>query len=212
MAGIPDCLTRKRLDAPASGAGLLRNACFRDKKWAMTTESVHDGGMLRLRVVCGERRADVRVRRHPSESGLYLAARVLAFGLALCDGLTPVFASELCQGREPAVAVRGDDGGIVVWFDVGRVPDAARLRRAASRAGRVEFFAYGRIDACRRALRGQRLPRTTVWWIDTAFLSGIAELLGRPGAQVRMERCGNEVRLSGLAVGMTRLFPREERG
>ena len=145
----------------------------------------------------------VRVRRHPSESGPYLAARVLLFVMKRLEGYEPSFSAGLCRGREPVFSCQAEDG-CVLWAGVGRVPDPARLRRAASLAAEVVFLCYGWKEACGRALARARLPRTRVWWVDAGFLEALLSASG----ETLMSFRGQRLRAAGAKTRLLRLYPR----
>ena len=144
----------------------------------------------------------VRVRRHPSESDPYLAARVLLFVMKRLEGYEPSFSAGLCRGREPAFFCPAEKG-YALWAGVGRTPDPARLRRAASLAAEVVFLCYGRKEACGRALARARLPRTRVWWVDAGFLA----LLPAAG-ETALSLNGQKLRAAGEESGLLCLYPR----
>ena len=82
---------------------------------------------------------DLRIARHSSEVGEYLVARVLAWCLCHETGieLTP----GLCQADEPAVCVKGYDGVIRTWIEIG-IPESKKLHRASKAAQRVLVFPH----------------------------------------------------------------------
>lgn len=119
---------------------------------------------------------DLRVARHSSEVGEYLVARVLAWCLHHEPGieLTP----GLCQGDEPAVCVKGYDGVIQTWIEIG-IPESKKLHRAAKAAKRVLVFPH-------RGPKGLPLEEPvhkgdTIEVVDLGadFLHGLARSLDR---------------------------------
>jgi uncharacterized protein YaeQ len=86
---------------------------------------------------------DLRVARHPSEDEPYLLTRVLAFALEHKPGLA--FSRGLSEADEPALWVKGADGRIVEWIEVG-APAAERLHRASKLAERVVVWCHRRPD------------------------------------------------------------------
>jgi len=82
---------------------------------------------------------DLRVARHSSEVGEYLVARVLAW--CLCHETGIELAPGLCQGDEPAVCVKGYDGVIQTWIEIG-LPESKKLHRASKAAKRVLVFPH----------------------------------------------------------------------
>lgn len=78
--------------------------------------------------------------RHPSETDERMMIRLLAFALNADERLE--FGRGLSTGDEPALWLKGYDGTIECWIDVG-MPDESAVRRAAGRAERVLVYAYG---------------------------------------------------------------------
>ena len=81
----------------------------------------------------------LRVARHPSESEPYLVARVLAYALEYCEGIS--FSRGVSDPDEPAIVVRDFTGGITSWIEVG-TPDAERLHKASKAAPRVAVYVH----------------------------------------------------------------------
>jgi len=82
---------------------------------------------------------DLRVARASSEVGEYLVARVLAWCLCHEQGIE--LTSDLCKGDEPAVCVKGYDGVIHTWIEIG-IPESKKLHRASKAAKRVLIFPH----------------------------------------------------------------------
>jgi len=82
---------------------------------------------------------DVRVARHPSESGRYFWLRVLAYCLCYEEDLA-FSKGGLSDADEPPLSVRDASTGVLrCWIDVG-APSAERLHRASKAAERVVLF------------------------------------------------------------------------
>ena len=99
---------------------------------------------------------DLRVARHPSEDVPYLLTRVLAFALEYEPGLA--FTKGLCDGEEPAVLHRTDDGRVRTWIDLG-LPTPERLHRAAKLAERVVVYAHRRPEPLLQRCAKERIHR-----------------------------------------------------
>jgi uncharacterized protein YaeQ len=119
------------------------------------------------------------VARHPSETEERLVARLLAYAIFHEPELA--FTRGICAADEPDLWVKGGDGRVRLWVEVG-LPEAERIIKASRHAGRVALL------ACGRALPGwdrQQLPRLesidnlTVIGIDQAFINGAAAQLER---------------------------------
>jgi uncharacterized protein YaeQ len=119
------------------------------------------------------------VARHPSETEERLAARLLAYALFYEPGLA--FTKGISAGDEPDLWVKGPDGRVQLWIEVG-LPEPDRLVKASRHAGRVVLVASGR--ALPNWLQ-QHLPKLagvanlTVVTIAPAFLSSLAARLER---------------------------------
>lgn len=81
---------------------------------------------------------DLRVARHPSESGRYFWLRVLAY--CLCYEADLAFSKGgLSDAEEPPLSVRDAIGVLRCWIDIGS-PSADRIHRASKAAERVVLF------------------------------------------------------------------------
>src|ERR1700689_1380811 len=72
----------------------------------------------------------LRAALHPSETIEHLLTRVLAYCLEYEPGIA--FSKGISDGAEPAIGVRGTDGRINAWIEVG-LPDAERLAKGGKR-------------------------------------------------------------------------------
>ncbi len=119
------------------------------------------------------------VARHPSETEERLVARLLAFAIFCEDDLA--FTKGLCATDEPDLWVKGGDGRVKFWVEVG-LPDGERIVKASRHAERVALL------ACGRALYSweqQHLPKLagianlTVITVDQPFLANLVQRLER---------------------------------
>ncbi len=76
--------------------------------------------------------------RHPSETAERLVLRLLAY--AVCYGPELAFTKGVGAGDEPDLWVKGGDGRVALWIEVG-TPEPERLLKAARHAGRVVLLA-----------------------------------------------------------------------
>ena len=119
------------------------------------------------------------VAQHPSETEERLVARLLAYAIFSEDDLT--FTKGLCASDEPDIWVKGGDGRVRLWVEVG-LPDAERIVKASRHAERVALLACGRALA---TWQQQHLPKLanianlTVMAIDQSFIAGLVERLER---------------------------------
>src|SRR5580692_306737 len=75
---------------------------------------------------------DLRIARHPSESGRYLVTRLLAYCLSYEEGIA-FSKGGLSSADEPPIAIRDATDTLLAWIDVGS-PSAERLHKAAKAA------------------------------------------------------------------------------
>jgi uncharacterized protein YaeQ len=117
--------------------------------------------------------------RHPSETAERLVLRLLAY--AICYGPDVAFTKGICAGDEPDLWVKGGDGRVALWIEVG-TPEPERLLKAARHAGRVVLLASAPI---RSRWDEQHLGKLagasnlTVMWLDFAFVRRLAAGLER---------------------------------
>lgn len=80
------------------------------------------------------------VARHPSETEERLVGRLLAYALFYEDGLG--FTKGVCEGDQPDLWLKGPDGRVRTWIEVG-LPDPERLLKASRHAEQVVLLAFG---------------------------------------------------------------------
>jgi uncharacterized protein YaeQ len=100
---------------------------------------------------------DVRVALHPSESGDFFAARLLAYALEYTPELE-FSKGGVSDSTAPALFVSKPGGGYTAWIEVG-APDAARLHRASKGAGRVAVYCHRDPRVLVRQLAKERIHR-----------------------------------------------------
>lgn len=121
----------------------------------------------------------VTVARHPSETEERLLARILAYALYYEPDLT--FTRGVGAGDEPDLWVKGPDGRVRCWIEVG-LPDAERLVKAGRHSERVVLCAFG---SSLPVWEKQQLPKLaaisnlTVISLDQAFLGSLLKRLQR---------------------------------
>lgn len=123
---------------------------------------------------------DLRVARHPSESGAFMLVRVLAYCLEWRDGIA-FSKGGISSVEEPAISVHDLTGERVAWIEVG-APSADRLHRAAKATARVALYTDRRIELLRSGLAGQRIHRASeipVIAFPQAFLRALEAKLER---------------------------------
>ncbi len=119
------------------------------------------------------------IARHPSETAERVIIRLLAYALCYEDGL--VFTKGISAGDEPDLWLKGPDGRVTLWVEVG-VPDPDRLVKACRHSERAVLIACGpnrfRWDGQHLA-KLQTIPKLTVIGLDYTLISQLAAKLER---------------------------------
>jgi len=82
---------------------------------------------------------ELKVAQHPSESGAYLVARVLAYALEYEEGIA--FSTGLANTDDPAVWVKDLTGQLRASIEIG-TPQPNRLHKASKKADRVAVYCH----------------------------------------------------------------------
>ena len=77
--------------------------------------------------------------KHPSENGLRLMARILAFIFNANEDL--IFCKGIGQDDEPDLWQKNLSGDIELWIDLGQ-PDEKRIKKACGKAKKVIIYTY----------------------------------------------------------------------
>jgi uncharacterized protein YaeQ len=119
------------------------------------------------------------VARHPSETAERLVTRLLAYALFQEPDL--LFTKGVSAGDEPDLWVKGADGRVLLWIEVG-LPEPERLLKACRHAERVVLVACGNgLPQWER----QQLPKLaapsnlTVLSFEKSFIARLASLAER---------------------------------
>jgi uncharacterized protein YaeQ len=116
---------------------------------------------------------------HPSESLEFMMARVIAYALEYCEGIS--FSPGIGATDEPALSVKGLDGAFVAWIDVG-APNPERLHRAAKLAQRVAVYCHRSAEVVYQQLtetpifRAEQIP---FYSFEDTFVSDMVAALDR---------------------------------
>ena len=119
------------------------------------------------------------VARHPSETEERLLGRILAYALYYEPEL--VFTKGVGAGDEPDLWIKGPDGRVTCWIEVG-LPDAERLVKASRHSERAVLCAFG---SSLPLWEKQQLPKLagisnlSVISLDLSFLKRLTERLQR---------------------------------
>jgi uncharacterized protein YaeQ len=120
-----------------------------------------------------------RVAQHPSETGEYLATRVLAYCLEYTRGLN--FSKGLSEPDVPALTVHDLTGVLTSWIEVG-LPEPARLHKAAKACPRVVVYAHRDVSAWLPRLAGESIHRAgaiEIYAVDLPLIAAFAAQLTR---------------------------------
>lgn len=121
----------------------------------------------------------VTVAQHPSETEDRLVARLLALAIFYEPELT--FTKGLCAADEPDIWVKGHDGRVRLWVEVG-LPEPDRIVKASRHADRVALLAFGKALSNWKEHQFPKLARITnltVVSIDQGFIRTLASQLER---------------------------------
>jgi len=121
------------------------------------------------------------IAKHPSETEERLVTRLIAY--ALCYQEELVFTKGVGSGDEPDLWVKGADGRVQLWIEVG-LPDPDRLAKSCRHVERAILFACGPAQTRSRWLTQhlQKLGASqnlTIIGIDFGFLGKLVENLQR---------------------------------
>ncbi len=119
------------------------------------------------------------VARHPSETEERLVARLLAYALFFEPEL--VFTKGVGAGDEPDLWLKGPDGRVSLWVEVG-LPEPDRLLKASRHTERVALIACGKALPVWEQQHLQKLkgvPNLSVLRFDQIFINRLASTLNR---------------------------------
>jgi uncharacterized protein YaeQ len=121
----------------------------------------------------------LRVAQHPSESGEFLVARLLAYLLEYAEGIE--FSRGVSTPDAPAIAIRDLTGVVTTWIDIG-TPDAARLHKASKTAARVVVYTHKDPSQFLKQLAGEKIHRAEaleLYAFDRALIGALVARLDR---------------------------------
>ena len=142
---------------------------------------------------------DLRLARHPSETGRYLWTRLFAYCLEYADGIA-FSKGGLSNVEEAPVSIRDDTGILMAWIDVG-APSPDRLHRASKAARRVALYTSADLGVLARdyGARGvHKLADIAVWPLDVLMLAQLEQSLAR---STQLELTRSDGRLYVAAAG-----------
>ena len=122
---------------------------------------------------------EFRMAMHPSESGEYFVARLLAYCLEYAEGIA--FSRGISDPEDPPLSVRDLTGALRVWIEIG-APDAARLHKASKASPRVVIYTHRDPAQLWRQWEGEKIHRAEqieLYALDRELIDAIAEKLDR---------------------------------
>ncbi|MBO1901757.1 YaeQ family protein [Leucobacter weissii] len=125
----------------------------------------------------------LRLAQHPSETGAFLATRLLAYCLEYEEGIA-FGAGGISSSDEPAVLVRDLTGRVTVWIEIG-APDAQRLHFGSKLADRVAVYTHRDPAKLLSAWSGKTIHRAeeiVLRSFDPGFVDAIVAALARRNA------------------------------
>lgn len=145
-------------------------------------------------------RLELRLARHPSESGPYLLARLLAYALNFQEGIA--FTGGIATPDDPAVWVKDLTGALALWIDVGN-PSAKRLHKASKASPRVCVYTYRDPRILLEEIASEKVYRAdaiALFALKPAFISSLEQTLERDNRWTLLHTAGE---LSLTANGTT---------
>ncbi len=116
---------------------------------------------------------------HPSESLEFMMARVIAFTLEYGEGIS--FSPGIGATQDPAISLKGLDGSIQAWIEVG-APNGERIHRAAKVAPRVAVYCHRSADVVYHQLTQAPVFRgdeVVFYSFDEGFITALVKTLDR---------------------------------
>lgn len=121
---------------------------------------------------------DFRVMQHPSETGLYLLTRTLAYALAHQENLE-FSPSGLGDPETPALLAKNAMGSIDLWIEIGN-PSAKKLHKASKAAKQVMVYTYKNADLLIKEISENSVHRAQeiqIFSFDQKFLKSLEDSL-----------------------------------
>lgn len=119
------------------------------------------------------------IAQHPSETAERLVVRLLCYALCYQEELS--FTKGVGSGDEPDLWVKGPDGRVRLWAEVG-LPDPERLAKSCRHVERAVLFAFGPTVSRWLTQHQQKLAsirNLTLLSVDFAFLKELVDNLQR---------------------------------
>ena len=180
------CLRRQSLPGPPEWKALDRDRRAGGRvRWSMALKATIYKVVLEIsdldRQLYGDH--ELTIARHPSETDERMLVRVLAFALNVppnTDRGALEFGKDMWEADEPALCRKDLTGQLEHWIEVGQ-PEAKRLVRAGSRAGKVTVYSFASsTPTWWKGVSGdlEKARNLEVWQVPSAqsqALAGLAE-------------------------------------
>jgi uncharacterized protein YaeQ len=117
---------------------------------------------------------DFRVSQHPSENGLYLLTRVLAYSLSYQENLE-FSPAGLGDPDAPALLAKTIAGGIEQWIEIGN-PSARKIHKASKAAKQVTIYTYKNPEFIIKEVATEnvhRADKVLIYSFEQKFLEGL---------------------------------------
>lgn len=121
---------------------------------------------------------DFRVSQHPSENGLYLLTRTLAYPLSHQDNLE-FSPGGLADPDVPALQAKSAMGGFDLWIEIGN-PSPKKLHKASKASKQVTVYTYKNPDLIVKEVATEkvhRADRILIYAFEQKFLEGLEATL-----------------------------------
>lgn len=125
---------------------------------------------------------ELRVARHPSESGPFFLTRMIAYALNVQEGIE--FSDGISSPDDASIYVKDLTGKNLTWIDIGN-PSAKRLHKAAKAAKLVRIYTYRDPELIRDEIAREKIHRQElieVYALPPKFLTSLETTLERDNA------------------------------
>lgn len=121
---------------------------------------------------------DFRLSQHPSENGLYLLTRTLAYCLSYQENLE-FSPGGLADPDQPALQAKAAMGGFDLWIEIGN-PSPKKLHKASKASKQVLVYTYKNPDLIVKEVASENVHRAEkilIYAFEQKFLEGIEAVL-----------------------------------
>ena len=121
---------------------------------------------------------DFRLSQHPSENGLYLLTRALAYCLSYQENLE--FSPQgLSDPDAPALQAKAAMGGFDLWIEIGN-PSPKKLHKASKASKQVTVYTYKNPDLIVNNVASEKVHRAEkilIYAFEEKFLANVESAL-----------------------------------